>query len=49
MKQNSTGGGWTIRKASESARGPVTRETVKRLSNDKSLHGVAKVAKKYAK
>jgi len=37
------------RKASESTRGPVTQETVKRLSSERSLRGVAQVAKKYAK
>lgn len=40
---------WTIRSASDTKRGPVTKKTVSELSRSKSLRGVAKVAKKYAK
>jgi hypothetical protein len=40
---------WTIRTASDSKRGVVTKKTVTELSRAKSLRGVAKVAKKYAK
>jgi hypothetical protein len=45
---NNSSGNWTIRKVPEPARGPVTRETVKELSRDRSLRGVAQIAKKYA-
>jgi hypothetical protein len=41
-------GGWTIRKVSESNRGPVTKTMVKELARDRSLRDVARLAKKYA-
>ena len=41
-------GVWTIRTVSEPKRGPVTKTTVSKLSGDRSLRGVAKLAKKYA-
>jgi hypothetical protein len=48
-KNMAADGKWTIRKASEPARGTVTKTTVQELSRDKSLRGVARIAKKYAK
>lgn len=41
-------GQWAIRKVAQQPRGPVTEKTVKDLSRDRSLRGVARVAKKYA-
>jgi hypothetical protein len=49
MKNRATASNWTIRTASDSKRGSVTHKTVSELSRAKSLRGVAKVAKKYAK
>lgn len=40
--------GWTIRTVQEPPRGPVTKSTVTKLSGDKSLSGVKKIARKYA-
>jgi hypothetical protein len=47
-RSDQSGNGWTIRKVTESTRGPVTRTTVRELARDKSLRDVAKIAKKYA-
>ncbi|HKF13795.1 MAG TPA: hypothetical protein VKB13_01040 [Gaiellaceae bacterium] len=48
-KKTAASGKWTIRSASDTKRGRVTSTTVRELSQTKSLRGVAKIAKKYAK
>lgn len=39
----------TIRAVPEPTRGPVTRETVQKLSRDSALSRAAEIAKKYAR
>jgi hypothetical protein len=49
MQNRATASNWTIRSASDTQRDGVTKKTVSELWRSKSLRGVAKVAKKYAK
>jgi hypothetical protein len=44
-----SGADWTIKKVSEPKRDGVTKETIQKLSRDRSLRGIARIAKKYAK
>jgi hypothetical protein len=48
-EDTAAGSGSTIRKVSEPKRGGITKETIQKLSRDRSLRGVARIAKKYAK